>query len=156
MKIGLLQVELKVPGSMSLKDKRRVVRSIRAKLHREHLVSVAEVGAQSTWNVAIIGIALVSADGPYIHSVLENIIRKLGSHPEAVVENYMLDVVDVDQLRSGAEDEDGSPLWTPEERRDDNLESPPAPASALLTPTPTADSGSAAPARPSAPIRPPQ
>lgn len=125
MKIGLLQVELKIPGAMSLKDKRRVVRSIKDRLHREHLVSVAEVGALEVWNLAIIGIALVSADGPYVHSVLDAIVRKLETHSEAVVESYMADVVDVDQLRAGAEDEDGSALWTEDERRDES--DPPQP-----------------------------
>lgn len=118
MKIGLLQVELKIPGAMNLKDKRRVVRSIKDRLHREHLVSVAEVGALETWNLAIIAIAIVSADGAYAQSVLDAITRKLQSHPEAIVESFMADVVDVDQLRAGVEDEDGSALWTEAERRE--------------------------------------
>lgn len=118
MKIGLLQVELKIPGAMNLKDKRRVVRSIKDRLHREHLVSVAEVGALETWNLAIIAIGIVSADGAYAQSVLDAITRKLQSHPDAIVESFMADVVDVDQLRAGVEDEDGSALWTEAERRD--------------------------------------
>lgn len=145
MKIGLLQVELNIPGSMSLKDKRRVVRSIKDRLHREHLVSVAEVGALSTWNVAALGISIVSADGGYAHAVLDNIVRKLHSHPEARLDNFLLDVVDVDQLRAGSLDDDGSELWTPDERRDaedlltsdaPSLQSPNSPHPASTKPQP--------------------
>lgn len=118
MKLGLLQVELKIPGAMSLKDKRRVVRSIKDRLHREHLVSVAEVGALETWNLALLAFAIVSADGAYAQGVLDAIVRKLQSHPDAIVESFMADVVEVDQLLAGAEDEDGSALWTEAEKRD--------------------------------------
>ena len=48
MVVGILQFELLVPGATSLKDKRRVVKSVKDRLHREHLVSVAEVGPAST------------------------------------------------------------------------------------------------------------
>ncbi len=40
--VGILQFELLIRQRRSLKDKRRVVRSVRDRLHREHLVSVAE------------------------------------------------------------------------------------------------------------------
>ena len=43
MVVGILQIEVSIDGSTSLKDKRRVVSSLKDRLHREHQVSVAEV-----------------------------------------------------------------------------------------------------------------
>lgn len=117
MKIGLLQFELFIDGAESLKDKRRVVKSLKDKLHREHLVSVAEVGDQEIRNRALIGIAAVSGDGGYLRGVLETIVRKLASWPEARLGSYDLDVVDAADLGDFTA-EDGSPLWTPAERRE--------------------------------------
>ncbi len=117
MKIGLLQFSLHIDGAESLKDKRRVVKSLKDKLHREHLVSVAEVGDLQIWNRASMGLAAVSADGGYLHGVMEAIIRKLRSLPEARLGDCEMDVVDVSDVVSFTS-EDGTPLWTEAERRD--------------------------------------
>src|ERR1041384_8063343 len=63
MVIGLLQFELVIHGSESLKDKRRVVRSVKDRLHREHMVAVAEVASQEVLNLAVLGLACVGSDG---------------------------------------------------------------------------------------------
>lgn len=119
MKIGLLQFELFIDDAESLKDKRRVLKSMKDKLHREHLVSVAEVGDQEIWNRALIGIAAVSGDSGYLRGVLETIVRKLAAWPEARLGSYDLDVVDAADLGDFTA-EDGSPLWTEAERRGDD------------------------------------
>lgn len=118
MKIGILQFELEVPDSRSLKDKRRVVKSLKDRLHREHMVSVAEVGALEIWNRALMGLSCVSADGAYLRSVMSRIVDKLGALPDATLVAYTMDVLDAEQSLPDT-DEDGRPLWTPEERRDE-------------------------------------
>lgn len=45
MKIGVLQIEILVTDAMSLKDKRRVVKSIKDRIANGHNVSIAEIGA---------------------------------------------------------------------------------------------------------------
>ncbi len=119
MKVGLLQVEMKIPGARSLKDKRRVVRSIKDRMHREHLVSAAELGANEIWNMALLGFAVVSADASYARSVLAEIVSKLGAWPDAELADYELDVVDASALDADGEPgQTAGPLWTPDERRE--------------------------------------
>jgi uncharacterized protein YlxP (DUF503 family) len=77
MVVGILQFELLIPSATSLKDKRRVVRSVKDRLHREHQVSVAEVGSQELLNVAILGASLVSADGAKVGRTLDSIVSKM-------------------------------------------------------------------------------
>lgn len=119
MKIGLLQFEIIIDAAESLKDKRRVVKSLKDKLHRDHLVSVAEVGDQEVWNRASMGLACVSADGGYLHGVLDAIVRKLQSLPDARLGSYSTEVVDAADL-GGFTDETGAPLWTEDERREND------------------------------------
>ena len=45
MTIGALQIELTVIDAMSLKDKRRVIKSIKDRIAHGHNVSIAEAGA---------------------------------------------------------------------------------------------------------------
>ena len=54
MIIGVLQFELLMRGNESLKDKRRIVKSLKDRLHRSHMVSVAEIGALDERNVALL------------------------------------------------------------------------------------------------------
>lgn len=77
MVIGILQFELLIRGAESLKDKRRVVSSVKDKLHREHLVSIAEVGLLDNMTVARLALASVGSDGKYIGQTLDRITVKL-------------------------------------------------------------------------------
>lgn len=77
MIVGILQFELIIHHAESLKDKRRVVMSVKDKLHREHQVSVAEVDRQENPRVAVLGLAIVGSDAKYIGDVLSNITLKL-------------------------------------------------------------------------------
>ena len=77
MVIGVLQFELLIRGSESLKDKRRVVRSVKDRLHREHMVSVAEVARQDDLRTASMALACVGTDGARVGEVLDNVTNKL-------------------------------------------------------------------------------
>jgi uncharacterized protein YlxP (DUF503 family) len=77
MVVGILQFELLIRGAESLKDKRRVVRSVKDRLHREHLVSVAEVDRQDEMRAAVMGLALVGTDGRHVAQTFDRICAKL-------------------------------------------------------------------------------
>ncbi len=85
MVIGVLQVELNIPGSENLKDKRRVVLSLKTKLHNEHMVSVSETGTLDSIRTATLGIVLAATDVSFAQSVLGNILRKLKTHRDCVL-----------------------------------------------------------------------
>lgn len=72
-----MQFELIMRQSRSLKDKRRVVRSVRDRLHREHLVSVAETAALDHQQLAVMGLSMVANSSSYIHRVFDTILEKL-------------------------------------------------------------------------------
>jgi uncharacterized protein YlxP (DUF503 family) len=75
MVIGACTLELHIPGNGSLKGKRRVIKSLIARLRKEFNVSVAEVGAQDMWQSAFIGIVCVSSDQNYVHGLLTRVVH---------------------------------------------------------------------------------
>lgn len=77
MHLGALQIELIIRASQSLKDKRRVVKSVKDRLHREHLISVAEVGSQDHLQVATLGVAVAAEGAQRCSAVLDTVIGKL-------------------------------------------------------------------------------
>jgi uncharacterized protein len=93
MVVGILQVELIIGESDSLKDKRRVVASLKARLHREHQVSVAEVDALDDRSTAVLGIVLASTSVPHCQSVLDRIVDKLRLHRDCVLNEHRTEIL---------------------------------------------------------------
>ncbi len=118
MFIGILQFELRLRGASSLKDKRRVVRSLKDRLHRDHLVSVAEVAHLDNMHVAGMALALVNRDQKYLNEVLDAIIGKLRKLTDAELGDCYREVLSGSQLPSAFTTDEGEPLWTEDERRD--------------------------------------
>ena len=93
MVIGVLQFELLIHDAQSLKDKRRVVRSVKDRLHREHQVSVAEVAAHDILNVAVLGVACVAPDGRRAGEVLDAVSDKLRRLTDAELGDTMRQIL---------------------------------------------------------------
>lgn len=93
MVIGILQVELIVDGSTSLKDKRRVVSSLKDRLHREHQVSVAEVDLLDDQRRAMLGITMASNSVPHCQGVLDRLVDKLRLGRGYVLSDHSLQIL---------------------------------------------------------------
>ena len=93
MVVGVLQLELSIGDAMSLKDKRRVVKSIKDRIAHGHNVSVAEVGALDLHRTAIIGIAMVSNDSKYVEGALSKIVDFVRSVGTCDLTDYQIDLL---------------------------------------------------------------
>ena len=49
MAVGILTVDIRIPGALSLKDKRRVLKSLKERLRSRFNISISEVGFQEKW-----------------------------------------------------------------------------------------------------------
>jgi len=117
MHVGILQFEIVIPGSVSLKDKRRVVKSLKDRLHRAHLVSVAEVGALDHHRIALMGVAMVSNSVVHIEATFDRILDKVRALGIAHLGEVSREVLS-GGVGSGMAGEDASDLWTEDERRE--------------------------------------
>ena len=84
MKIGVLRIEIHIAGARSLKEKRRVLRSLKDRLFNEFNVSVAEVDEQDKWQLAVLGIATVGTDRRFVESVLDKVLEFIYRNPAYV------------------------------------------------------------------------
>ncbi len=92
MFVGVLQVELAIPGAFSLKEKRHVLKGVVARLRREFDVSAAEVDRQDVWNSAIVGVAYVSNDARHAASHLQRVLNSLGRERDCTVADSRIEV----------------------------------------------------------------
>jgi len=72
--IGLLTMELMVPSSGSLKDKRRAVKGLKDRIRSRFNVSVAEVGETGLWQRATIAVACVSNEKSRINETVAKVV----------------------------------------------------------------------------------
>ena len=93
MVIGVLQIELGIPDAMSLKDKRRVVKSLKDRIAHRHNVSIAEVGALDEHRRSLLGIAMVSNDARYVESALSKLVDFVRAVPQADLMDYQIDLL---------------------------------------------------------------
>lgn len=91
MTVGVLRVRLAIFEAMSLKDKRRVVKSLKDRLANKYNVSVAEVDALDMHQRADIGIAMVSNDARFVESCLHKIVDSLRLEREASLVDYEIE-----------------------------------------------------------------
>ena len=77
MIIGVLNIELFLPASNSLKTKRFAINSLKDKLRNRFNVSVAEIDFTDKWQRSSLGIALVSNESKHIESIFEKILDQV-------------------------------------------------------------------------------
>jgi hypothetical protein len=93
MVVGILQVRLTIDHAHSLKDKRRVVTSLKDRLHREQLVSVAEVDAHDLHNTAMLGVAVASSSVKHCQSVIDRVLNKIRQQRDCVIADHTMEIL---------------------------------------------------------------
>ena len=91
MTIGVLQLELSIGDAMSLKDKRRIIKSLKDRIAFSHNVSIAEVGALDEHRRSLMGIAMVANDHAYVEGALSKLIDFVRTVPSVVLVDYQID-----------------------------------------------------------------
>lgn len=81
MIVGLCTVELFIPDGHSLKEKRQVLQSLKARLRDKFNVSVAEIGDQELWQKAILGLACVANESSHVNQVLDQAVNLIQAVP---------------------------------------------------------------------------
>jgi uncharacterized protein YlxP (DUF503 family) len=69
--IGVLHLELRIEHAESLKDRRNVIRSLKARLRSRHNVAVAEIGPSDFLNRALVSAVTISNDRTFAEKVLQ-------------------------------------------------------------------------------------
>lgn len=77
--VGLLTLEIYIPGITSLKEKRGIVKPLVARIRNEFNVSVAEVEDHDQLGHAVIAVAAVSVSADYVHGLLERVAHSVAT-----------------------------------------------------------------------------
>lgn len=75
MVVGLITWELHLAACQSLKEKRRIVKSLKDRLHQRFNVSAAETDHHDLWQRAEVSVCVVSTDRRHVEQVLHQADR---------------------------------------------------------------------------------
>jgi hypothetical protein len=84
--VGLL--ELHLPYSRSLKDKRSVLKSLKDRLTERLRVSVVDAGSQDLWQSAALGVCYVGRDDGSVRTALASIQRTVEEEDRVVILSF--------------------------------------------------------------------
>jgi uncharacterized protein YlxP (DUF503 family) len=93
MTVGILSVEIIIPSAASLKEKRKIVLSIKDRLRKKFNVSVAETGYQDKWQRSLIGIAVISEKRNFVDECLNKAFDFLDNEVSFEIVKYNFEYV---------------------------------------------------------------
>jgi len=91
--IGVLHLDLLIPGAMSLKEKRRVVKSLKDRLRGRFNCSVAETAWHDAWQRARITVCVVSNEARHANEQVNEIAAWVERNAEAELADYQVEMI---------------------------------------------------------------
>ena len=85
-----MHIDCAIPGSRSLKEKRRAMNSLKSRLRSRYNCSVAEVDWKNQWNRSRLAVSVVSDDRAHVDKQLSEIARFASMH-------HLVEVLDITQ-----------------------------------------------------------
>ena len=99
MHVGICRIRFRIPENGSLKDKRRVLKSITSRVANKFNVSVAEVDDNDLWQLATIGISCVSNDKRHANEILSKVVDYItDARLEVEILDYNIEILPVFDL----------------------------------------------------------
>ena len=91
--VGLLTIDLQIPGASTLKEKRSAVKSLRERLVRQFNASVAETEQLDDPRRATLAVACVSGDKQHLEKVLANVEAAACRDRDVIVEGDFVEIL---------------------------------------------------------------
>ncbi len=91
MNIGLLTLEIFIPDSHSLKEKRAVLLKIRDRLRARFNVAIAELDHQDVWQHATLGVVSISNSQTLLESTFRQVLEESEKILGQDVANHVLE-----------------------------------------------------------------
>ena len=94
MALGLLSLQIHIPGCSSLKEKRSRIKPLLARLHREFNVSAAEIDQQDVWQDATLACAYVSNSLSHTQQTLQHVAHWIEtSWPDVMLVDDHIEII---------------------------------------------------------------
>jgi uncharacterized protein len=91
--VGTVTIDLSLPGVNSLKEKRRRLKSLLARIRNKYNVSIAETACNDNHRTAQIGVAIACNSSAFADQVISKVVRMIDTEPEIVMTDYRVEIL---------------------------------------------------------------
>jgi uncharacterized protein YlxP (DUF503 family) len=88
-----MEIVVNLPSARSLKDKRRMIKSLVTRIRNKSNASIAEIGDNDKWQICRLGVAVVSNRSEHAHSQLSSIINMVKMETEMYLVDYQTELI---------------------------------------------------------------
>ncbi len=106
--VAVGRIQLDLPGCHGLKEKRKVIKPVTARIRDRFGVSAAEVGLNDLWQSAVIAVAAVGTDASQLDGLLHDVVRFVQRSVDGVVVDFGVEVLCVGEIHGAPPARDGS------------------------------------------------
>ncbi|TET47081.1 DUF503 domain-containing protein [Candidatus Aerophobetes bacterium] len=93
MIVGILWIDLRLGSSSSLKDKRRIIKSLTSRIRKSFNVSISEVDYQDLWQRSQLGVAFLTTNVRFAHSVLAKIMDFVERERDIILIDSKIEII---------------------------------------------------------------
>lgn len=94
MTYAVLSVHMQIPNSFSLKDKRRIIKSLIDKIKNKFNVSISEIDKNDVWNEAVLNCAHISNSNKFSNQYLNEVLHFFDQSAfEYVILDYSINIL---------------------------------------------------------------
>ena len=93
MLVGTAQIELHLPGALSLKEKRFILKSLKTRIRNQFNVSVAEIDYQDKCQRSLLGIACVSNEQRFIEQTIQKVQKLIEYDDRAEIIRQLIEIL---------------------------------------------------------------
>ncbi len=91
MHVATCIIKLHLEGVYSLKEKRRILKSILTRLPKQFNVATAEIDHHDVWQTAVIGLVTIGNDAGYLQGLLEKAVTWIETtRPDIPIDEYSI------------------------------------------------------------------
>jgi len=92
MLIGICELFIYLPDCQSLKDKRSIIKSIKAHLRKKYNISISEIGQKNMWKRCTIGICCIGDNRQIIDKIIDSVIKDIESNSKIELVNFQTSI----------------------------------------------------------------
>jgi uncharacterized protein YlxP (DUF503 family) len=92
MVVGLANIDIHIPESGSLKNKRHLLKRMKDRVKNKFNVSIAEVGHNDLWQRATIGVSVVANDKKFANQVLSKVVEQINMENGLQILDYSIEI----------------------------------------------------------------
>jgi uncharacterized protein YlxP (DUF503 family) len=92
MVVGLANIDIHIPESGSLKNKRHFLKGIKDRVKNKFNVSIAEVDHNDLWQRATLGVSVVANQKQFANRVLSQVVDFVGRENGVQILDYSIEL----------------------------------------------------------------